>query len=115
MRLLRLLALLLCPLLACARQSACETGLGKAHAGGTIGLARAFEIAGARNVLMSLWEISDGQTPELMALFTRYLVNEGKGQTYFPYEALRRAVREYKKKQPDPYFWAAFSMFGVPI
>ncbi|WP_165917305.1 CHAT domain-containing protein [Flaviaesturariibacter aridisoli] len=68
-----------------------------------------------RNVLMSLWEISDGQTPELMALFTRYLVNEGKGQTYFSYEALRRAVLEYKKKQPDPYSWAAFSMCGVPI
>lgn len=95
--------------------SACETGVGLAHAGGTIGLARAFEIAGARNVLMSLWEISDGRTPELMSLFLKHLVSDGKGQDYFPYEAWRRAVLEYKNKQPDPYYWAGFSMFGVPI
>jgi CHAT domain-containing protein len=93
--------------------SACETGLGKSHEGGTIGLSRAFEIAGAKNVLMSLWPVSDSKTPVLMKYFFESL-DEKEETFYFPHEALRQAILKFKKQDMDPRYWAAFSLFGVP-
>jgi len=92
--------------------SACQTGLGKSHKGGIIGLARAFQIAGAQHVLMSLWNISDSETATLMKLFFHELeiANE-----LMPHEALRNAILKYKNEvNDDPKYWAAFSIFGVP-
>lgn len=95
--------------------SACETGLGKSHEGGMIGLSRAFEIAGAKNVLMSLWPVSDSRTPKLMQYFFEALENNGNGHVFFPHEAFRQAVLRFRKEQKDPVYWAAFSLFGVPL
>ncbi len=53
--------------------SACQTGLGQEHEAGTMGLARAFQIAGAGQVLMSLWNIDDSQTAILMQFFMEEL------------------------------------------
>lgn len=54
--------------------SACETGLGQAAGGdGLVGLTRAFQYAGARSVVASLWGVSDLSTSALMARFYRYL------------------------------------------
>ncbi len=54
--------------------SACETGLGEEVGGdGLIGLTRAFQYAGARSVLASLWGVSDRSTSALMQRFYRYL------------------------------------------
>jgi CHAT domain-containing protein len=95
--------------------SACETGLGKSHEGGMIGLSRAFEIAGAKNVLMSLWPVSDSKTPKLMQYFFEALENNGNGHVLFPHEAFRTAVLRFKKEEKNPVYWAAFSLFGVPL
>jgi CHAT domain-containing protein/tetratricopeptide (TPR) repeat protein len=71
--------------------SACETGLGKATSGeGVLGLQRAFQIAGARNVVASLWKVDDQATATLMRLFYHKLWVEKKK----PATALREAQLE---------------------
>jgi CHAT domain-containing protein len=86
--------------------SACQTGLGQQHDGGTIGLARAFQLAGVRRVVMSLWSIDDEATQMLM---TRFVDHAGKAP---PAEALRLAMLDARKKYPDPALWASFLAFG---
>src|SRR5205085_8885771 len=88
--------------------SACKTGLGKIHDAGIIGLARAFQIAGVRRVVMSLWDIDDIATSELMQTFVKYLRSD------FPSEALRKAMVEIKARQRPPREWASFELFGTP-
>lgn len=92
--------------------SACETGLGKEHEGGVIGLTRAFQIAGANHIMMSLWSINDEETAILIQLFLKYLK---QGGAMLPHEAMRQAILEYKVDKDNPNYWASFSIFGVPI
>jgi CHAT domain-containing protein len=90
--------------------SACETGLGQVHVGeGVFGLRRAFAVAGARTLVMSLWKVPDEQTQELMVdFYSRILAGEGRA------EALRQAQQALRLKHPDPYFWGAFICQGDP-
>jgi len=85
--------------------SACETGLGDIRGNeGVYGLQRAFKIAGARYLIMSLWQVPDFQTQELMTSFY------GKWLTRkmpLP-EAFRKAQQELRRKYQHPYFWAGF-------
>lgn len=92
--------------------SACETGLGKSHEAGIIGLARSFQIAGAKHILMSLWNIDDAETAKLMVLFFEEL----KESTFLqPHASLRNAILKYKNEvNNDPKYWASFSIFGIP-
>jgi CHAT domain-containing protein/Tfp pilus assembly protein PilF len=91
--------------------SACDTALGKEMGGeGLVGLTRAFQFAGARSVLASLWSISDTSTAHFMQRFYGYL-RSGKTKD----EALRAAQIDQirgKAGSSHPYHWAAFELFG---
>lgn len=91
--------------------SACETGLGQVQNGeGVYGLTRAFQIAGAANVMMSLWTVSDEATEKLMTdFYDRYIYGT---VTRNKRDAFREAQEELRKKYPHPYYWAAFVMLG---
>lgn len=91
--------------------SACETGLGEIEAGeGVLGLRRAFEVAGAETVVMSLWKVPDAATAALMAAFYGAL-NDGRTKA----EALREAaaVVRAEERWAHPYWWAAFVLAGA--
>jgi CHAT domain-containing protein len=113
--------------------SACETGRGQVRSGeGVLGLQRAFQLAGARTAVTSLWKVDDLATQALMTRFHRNLWEKRMGKL----EALREAqvwlvnegwkhpelklrsglVRpDAKLKEGDavsPFFWAAFILSG---
>ena len=88
--------------------SACETGLGKVHAGeGVYGLQRALLVAGAHNVIMSLFKVDDKASQELMLEFYKDWLKTGNKR-----QALIDAKREIKKKWPQPIYWGSFVMIG---
>jgi CHAT domain-containing protein/tetratricopeptide (TPR) repeat protein len=91
--------------------SACQTGLGKEIKGeGLVGLTRGFMYAGAARVVVSLWNVNDKATSELMTKFYEKMLKQGAR----PAAALRAAqVEMWKQKQwRSPYYWAAFTMQG---
>ena len=91
--------------------SACQTGLGQSmEAGITAGLARSFLVAGANQVVMSLWNVDDVATAYLMNRFIFHLKNSN---AYCPSEPLRLAELDTRKKFKHPSKWASFSVFGV--
>ncbi|HEX2222809.1 MAG TPA: CHAT domain-containing tetratricopeptide repeat protein, partial [Thermoanaerobaculia bacterium] len=89
--------------------SACDTALGRELGGeGLVGLTRAFQYAGARSVVATLWGISDRSTADFMKKFYGAL-QEGKTKD----EALRVAqIAQIRSRRPQPFYWAAFQLFG---
>lgn len=88
--------------------SACETGLGEIQSGeGVWGLQRAFQLAGARQVLGSLWKISDEATVVFMQHFYSNYLQKGKAS-----EAYQVAMTATRKQYPHPYYWGAFQLVG---
>lgn len=84
--------------------SACDTGQGSPDESVEyMGLVRAFKIAGVKSVLMSLWEVDDEATSQLMILFYKEWL---KGMDY--HEAFRKAQMQMKKHYSNPYYWAGF-------
>ena len=120
--------------------SACETGLGKVASGeGLTGLQRAFQIAGARTVIASLWKVDDAATTELMRLFYTNLWEKkmskldalreaqltmlnhydattgelrGLGGDRVKVDPNKPAPKPDPTKRLDPRYWAAFQLSG---
>jgi CHAT domain-containing protein len=87
--------------------SACETGLGDIKGSeGVFGLQRSFKMAGVDYLLMSLWQVPDEATQELMTMFYENLF-EGRPIRDSFSEAQKR-LRGKKKEYEDPYYWAAW-------
>jgi len=102
--------------------SACETGLGEIKNGeGVYGLQRAFKVAGAKSIIMSLWKVNDQTTQELMVAFyrnwlgaedTRPIRSSRPYRSFSKRDAFLAAQKELKAKYPNPYYWGAFVMVG---
>uniref|UniRef100_Q027U1 Tetratricopeptide TPR_2 repeat protein n=1 Tax=Solibacter usitatus (strain Ellin6076) TaxID=234267 RepID=Q027U1_SOLUE len=95
--------------------SGCETGVGKVLAGeGVFGLRRAFQMAGARTVIMSLWPVDDGATRGWMQSLYREHLMKGKATA----EAVRAASlaalakRRAAGASTHPFYWAGFIAAG---
>jgi CHAT domain-containing protein len=85
--------------------SACETGLGDIQGNeGVYGLQRAFKIAGAKYLIMSLWQVPDRETMEFMTTFYKNWLEE---KLTIP-DAFRKTHREMRDRFFNPYTWAAF-------
>lgn len=85
--------------------SACETGLGDIEGNeGVYGLQRAFKIAGAKYIIMSLWKVNDQTTAEFMAAFYTQWLKKGLD---IP-AAFQKAQHSIQLKYPEAYHWAGF-------
>jgi tetratricopeptide (TPR) repeat protein len=90
--------------------SACQTGVGDVHNGdGVYGLRRAFVLAGVESQLMSLWDVFDEATKDLMTQYYQRL-SKGEGRA----EALRQVQLQMLRSDNlnHPVFWAAFIPSG---
>ncbi|WP_240360439.1 CHAT domain-containing tetratricopeptide repeat protein [Pyxidicoccus caerfyrddinensis] len=88
--------------------SACDTGRGDVKLGqGVYGLRRSFIVAGAETVVMSLWQVKDDTTTQLMEAYYRNLL-AGQGRA----SALREAMRSLRASRPHPHYWAPFIVLG---
>lgn len=91
-----------------AALSGCSTGR-SAVAGGDelLGLVRGLLQAGARTLLLTLWDVQDQSTAEFMRSFYGRLSRRGDAA-----EALRGAMLELRRTHPHPYYWAPFTLVG---
>jgi len=94
--------------------SACETGVGQLKYGeGSMSLARGFQFAGAKNILFSLWKISDLSTSQIIESFYKnysknnsaYISNNQSKLDYLQ----NKSITNIKK---SPYYWSAFTFYG---
>lgn len=89
--------------------SACETGLGDLEAGeGVYGLQRAFLVAGAKVLIMSMFKVDDEATQKLMTKFYQKWLNTNNLRQSFI-----DAKMELRSEYPEPIYWGAFIMIGL--
>ncbi len=89
--------------------SACETGLGDLEAGeGVYGLQRAFLVAGAKVLIMSMFKVDDDATQKLMLRFYQKWLNSNNLRQSFI-----DSKKELRTEYPEPIFWGAFMMIGL--
>jgi CHAT domain-containing protein/tetratricopeptide (TPR) repeat protein len=88
--------------------SGCATGMNFVAAGDELlGLQRGLFCAGATTLLLSLWDVHDQSTSELMQHFYRDYLRTGNMAG-----ALQHAMQELRQQNPHPYFWAPFVLIG---
>jgi CHAT domain-containing protein len=95
--------------------SACETGVGEVRAGeGVFGLRRAFQVAGARTLIMSLWSVEDEATRAWMKALYEARLRERLDTA----ESVRAASlkvladRRARGESTHPFYWGAFVAVG---
>lgn len=89
--------------------SACETGLGEiANGEGVYGLQRAFLVAGAKTLIMSMFKVDDEATQKLILNFYKKWLNTGNLRQSFI-----DAKKELRNEYPEPYYWGPFMMIGL--
>ena len=89
--------------------SACESGVGiSKNSESPKSIGAAFQLAGAQNIIMSLWKVDDKVTQEFMTRFYEIWLNEKTSIR----EAFNRTQLEIKVKYPRPYYWGAFILVG---
>lgn len=89
--------------------SACETGRGEVKSGeGVYGLQRSFIVAGAQNVVMTLFKVDDAVTQKLVTLFYEEWIKTNNKRSAF-IKAKKAILEEYK----DPIYWGSFIMVGL--
>jgi CHAT domain-containing protein len=96
--------------------SACDTARGKVFkAEGVVGLTRAFMLAGAPRVIVSLWKVDDEATGALMRRFYSLWRPPDGSPGLAAAEALRQAQAFVRSKEAwrHPYFWAAWQLWGL--
>lgn len=88
--------------------SGCVTGLNVVAEGDELlGLTRGLLYAGARSLLLSLWEVDDRSTSEMMREFYSGLKRHPRKA-----DALRAAMLALRERYPHPYYWAPFKLIG---
>jgi CHAT domain-containing protein len=114
--------------------SACESGLGDTAGGeGFLGIQRAFQVAGARTTIATLWKVDDEWSQKLMSAFYRNVLVEqqsyldalrnaqlqvlaelrnGEAETIAEGRGADAPARGSNPLRGDPYFWAAFTLSG---
>ena len=95
--------------------SACDTGLGDVKAGeGVFGLRRAFQIAGARTLIMSLWPLKDEATKEWMInLYEgRFFQKQSTAEAIRGAGRQRLAARRIEQSDDHPFFWSGIVAVG---
>jgi CHAT domain-containing protein len=95
--------------------SACDTGLGEIRAGeGVFGLRRAFQVAGARTVIMSLWSVDDQATRAWMRALYDARFRRGLSTADAVHTASVTVLRDRRAKGQStlPFYWAAFVAAG---
>lgn len=94
--------------------SACETGLGKIYKGeGMVGLSRSIIYSGAKNLCVSLWQVSDESTKKLMVDFYNYYLEQNANDHEFA-SSFRKAKLNLinSKSYSHPFYWAPFILIG---
>ena len=88
--------------------SGCATGMNFVAAGDELlGLQRGLFCAGATTLLLSLWDVHDESTAQLMGHFYRHYIQSADMPG-----ALQHAMRELRQEKPHPFYWAPFVLVG---